>query len=300
MLVVEGLTKRFPNGKGIADVTFSVNKGEVFGFLGPNGAGKSTTIRHIMGFLKPDQGYASIHGLDVWKAQGTVQKHIGYLPGEINFFDSMTGTSFLKFMSAMQGLKDHAKLNRLIERLQFDAGTPIRKMSKGMKQKVGIVAAFIHSPDLIVLDEPTSGLDPLMQKVFIDLVLEEKSAGTTFLMSSHSFQEIERTCDRAAIIKDGRLVTVKNIHELQSMQRKLFEVTFEHIEDAKRFAASGLQVEACEGNIVRIAVQGNYDSFIRETGNYNVRSIDVFTQNLEDIFMDYYDREGAYNESSAL
>lgn len=293
MLVVEGLTKRFSNGKGIDNVSFRVNKGEIFGFLGPNGAGKSTTIRHIMGFMKPDQGYATIHGLDVWKAQGTVQKHIGYLPGEINFFDSMTGISFLKFMSAMQGLKDPAKLNHLIERLQFDAGTPIRKMSKGMKQKVGIIAAFMHSPDLIVLDEPTSGLDPLMQKVFIDLVLEEKIAGTTFLMSSHSFQEIERTCDRAAIIKDGRLVTVKNIHELQSMQRKLFEVTFERIEDAKRFAASGLQVEACEGNIVRIAIQGNYDSFIRETGNYNVRSIDVFKQNLEDIFMDYYNPEGA-------
>lgn len=121
----------------------------------------------------------------------------------------MTGLSFLKFISAMQGIKNTTKREQLIERLQFDATTPIRKMSKGMKQKVGIVAAFMHSPDVIILDEPTSGLDPLMQKVFIDLVLEEKSAGTTFLMSSHSFQEIERTCDRAAIIKDGRIITVK-------------------------------------------------------------------------------------------
>lgn len=293
MLVVEGLTKRFSNGKGIEDVTFTVNKGEVFGFLGPNGAGKSTTIRHIMGFMKPDKGNASIHGLDVWKAQGTVQKHIGYLPGEINFFDGMTGISFLKFMSGMQGMKNTTKRDRLIERLQFDASTPIRKMSKGMKQKVGIVAAFMHNPEVIILDEPTSGLDPLMQKVFIDLVLEEKAAGTTFLMSSHSFQEIERTCDRAAIIKDGHIVTIKNIHELQSMQRKLFEVVFASREDAEQFAASGLQVEAREGNMVRIAVQGNYDRFIQETGKYNIRSMDVFTQNLEDIFMDYYDREGA-------
>lgn len=292
MLIVEGLTKRFSNGKGIDEVTFTVKKGEVFGFLGPNGAGKSTTIRHIMGFMKPDHGYASIQGLDVWKAQGTVQKHIGYLPGEINFFDGMTGISFLKFMSSMQGMKDYSKRDRLIERLQFDATTPIRKMSKGMKQKVGIVAAFMHSPEVIILDEPTSGLDPLMQKVFIDLVLEEKSVGTTFLMSSHSFQEIERTCDRAAIIKDGRIITVKDIHELQSMQRKLFEVTFQNSEDAERFAASGLQVEAHEGSMVRIAVQGNYDQFLMETGKYMIRSIDVFTQNLEDIFMDYYDREG--------
>lgn len=292
MLIVEGLTKRFSNGKGIEEVTFKVKKGEVFGFLGPNGAGKSTTIRHIMGFMKPDHGYASIQGMDVWTTQGIVQKHIGYLPGEINFFDGMTGISFLKFMSSMQGMKDYSKRDRLIERLQFDATTPIRKMSKGMKQKVGIVAAFMHSPEVIILDEPTSGLDPLMQKVFIDLVLEEKSAGTTFLMSSHSFQEIERTCDRAAIIKDGKIITIKDIHELQSMQRKLFEVTFQNSEDAECFAASGLQVEAHEGSVVRIAVQGNYDQFLKETGKYTIRSIDVFTQNLEDIFMDYYDREG--------
>lgn len=293
MLIVEGLTKRFSNGKGIDNVSFTVNKGEVFGFLGPNGAGKSTTIRHIMGFMKPDQGFASINGLDVWKAQGTVQQHIGYLPGEINFIDGMTGMGFLNFMSAMQGVKDTAKRNRLIDCLQFDVKTPIRKMSKGMKQKVGIVAAFMHNPDVIILDEPTSGLDPLMQKVFIDLVLEEKAVGTTFLMSSHSFQEIERTCDRAAIIKDGRIVTVKDIHVLQSMQRKLFEVVFANSVDAEHFAASGLQVEFREGSTVRIAVQGNYDQFIQETGKYSIRSIDVFTQNLEDIFMNYYDREGA-------
>ncbi|WP_379136206.1 ABC transporter ATP-binding protein [Paenibacillus sp. sgz500958] len=291
MLRVEGLTKRFSNGKGIEDVTFTVNKGEVFGFLGPNGAGKSTTIRHIMGFIKPDKGSASILGMDVWKAQGTVQKHIGYLPGEIAFIDEMTGAGFLDFMLAMQGVKDTSKRDSLIRRLQFDVATPIRKMSKGMKQKVGIVAAFMHSPEVIILDESTSGLDPLMQKVFIELVLEEKAAGTTFLMSSHSFPEIERTCDRAAIIKDGKLVTVKNIHELQSMQRKLFEIVFQQEGDAASFAASGLQVEAREGNKVRVAVQGNYNEFTRETGKYNIRSIDVFTQNLEDIFMNYYDRE---------
>jgi len=293
MLKVEGLTKVFSNGKGIRDVSFTVNKGEVFGFLGPNGAGKSTTIRHIMGFMKPDKGSAAIQGLDTWKVQGTVQKHVGYLPGEIAFIDEMTGKSFLNFMLAMQGIKDTAKRDRLIERLQFDVSTPIRKMSKGMKQKVGIVAAFMHSPEVIILDEPTSGLDPLMQRVFIDLVLEEKAAGTTFLMSSHSFPEIERTCDRAAIIKEGILVTVKNIHELQSMQRKLFEVVFADTADADRFAASGMQVEAREGNMVRVAVQGNYNDFTRETGKYNIRSMDVSTQNLEDIFMNYYDREGA-------
>ena len=290
MLIAQGLTKTFKNGKGIKDVSFTVKKGEVFGFLGPNGAGKSTTIRHIMGFMKPDKGFVQVNGLDTWKKQGVVQKHIGYLPGEIAFIEGMTGKEFLDFMAAMHEVKDSAKRNSLIERLQFDIHTPIRKMSKGMKQKVGIVAAFMHDPEVIILDEPTSGLDPLMQKVFIDIVLEEKAKGKTFLMSSHSFAEIERTCDRAAIIKDGIVIAVKNIHELQTMQRKLFEVTFQHKEDAQAFLQSGLSGQLQEGNRVRVAVQGDYNQFLAETSKYNVRNIDVFTQNLEDIFMDYYDR----------
>lgn len=294
MLTVQGLTKRFSNGKGIFEVSFSVKKGEVFGFLGPNGAGKSTTIRHIMGFMKPDRGFVKVNGLDTWKEQGVVQQYVGYLPGEIAFIEGMTGKTFLDFMSDMHGIKDTSKRNRLIDRLQFDVHTPIRKMSKGMKQKVGIVAAFMHSPEVIILDEPTSGLDPLMQKVFIEIVLEEKANGKTFLMSSHSFPEIERTCDRAAIIKDGKIITVKDIHELQSMQRKLFEVIFDNSPDAKAFMdSSGLQIESFDGNRVRVAVQGNYNTLVEETAKYNIRSMDIFTQNLEDIFMNYYDRKGS-------
>ncbi|TXK82633.1 ABC transporter ATP-binding protein [Paenibacillus sp. N3.4] len=293
MLTVQHLTKTFPNGKGIFDVSFSVKRGEVFGFLGPNGAGKSTTIRHIMGFMKPDKGSVNVNGLDTWVKQGTVQRYIGYLPGEIAFIEGMTGKSFLDFMAEMQGMKQSSRRDELIDRFQFDVRTPIRKMSKGMKQKVGIVAAFMHQPEVIILDEPTSGLDPLMQKVFIDLVLEEKNRGTTFLMSSHSFPEIERTCDRAAIIKDGVILTVKDIHELQSMQRKLFEVTFERVEDAEAFGlTSGITVDSREGNRVRVAVQGEYARFLSETSKYPVRNLDVFTQSLEDVFMNYYDRKG--------
>lgn len=293
MLTVQQLTKTFPNGKGIFDVSFSVQKGEVFGFLGPNGAGKSTTIRHIMGFMKPEKGSVKVGGLDTWAKQGTVQRYIGYLPGEIAFIEGMTGRSFLDFMAEMQGSKQSARREELIDRFQFDVRTPIRKMSKGMKQKVGIVAAFMHQPEVIILDEPTSGLDPLMQKVFIDLVLEEKARGTTFLMSSHSFPEIERTCDRAAIIKDGVILTVKDIHELQSMQRKLFEVTFERAEDAETFGqTSGITVESREGNRVRVAVQGEYARFLSETSKYPIRNLDIFTQSLEDVFMNYYDRKG--------
>jgi ABC-2 type transport system ATP-binding protein len=292
MLTVERLTKRFRNGKGIFDVSFSVTEGEVFGFLGPNGAGKSTTIRHIMGFMKPEQGSVRVNGLDTWKEQGKVQAYVGYLPGEIAFIEGMTGKAFLDFMADMQGVKDRTRQASLIDRLQFDVNTPIRKMSKGMKQKVGIVAAFMHDPAVIILDEPTSGLDPLMQRVFIELVLEEKARGKTFLMSSHSFPEIERTCDRAAIIKDGVILTVKDIHELQSMQRKLFEVTFDSLEDAAAYRGSGLAVESHEGTRVRVAVQGNYDHFVETTARYKVHNVDIYTQNLEDVFMNYYEREG--------
>lgn len=294
MLRIHQLTKTFTNGKGIYDVSLSVSKGEVFGFIGPNGAGKSTTIRHIMGFMKPEKGSVQVNGMDTWIQQGKVQKYIGYLPGEIAFIEGMTGRSFLDFMSDMQGITLSSRREELIERFQFDVQTPIRKMSKGMKQKVGIIAAFMHQPELIILDEPTSGLDPLMQKVFIDLVLEEKSRGTTFLMSSHSFAEIERTCDRAAIIKNGSVVTVKDIHELQSMQRKLFEVTFEHSEDAEIFSVtSGINIESFEGNRARVAVQGDYAHFLAEISKYPVRNLDVFTQSLEDVFMNYYDRKVA-------
>ncbi|ASB91182.1 ABC transporter ATP-binding protein [Bacillus sonorensis] len=292
MLTVQGLTKTFPNGKGIFDVSFSIQKGEVFGFLGPNGAGKSTTIRHIMGFMRPDQGDITINGMDSLKNQGEIQRHIGYLPGEIAFIEGMTGKSFLDFMADMQGAKDTAKRNQLIDRLQFDVHTPIRKMSKGMKQKVGIVAALMHNPEVVILDEPTSGLDPLMQKVFIDIVLEEKAKGTTFLMSSHSFPEIERTCDRAAIIKDGRIIALKDIHELQTMQRKVFEVTFENEADSAAFINSGLEIESRQDNRVRVAVLGNHDQLIKGCAKYRIRHIDVSTQSLEEVFMNYYDREG--------
>lgn len=292
MLTVSHVTKVFPGGKGIYDVSFTVEKGEVFGFLGPNGAGKSTTIRHIMGFMKPEKGFVQIKGYDTWKDQGRFQKLIGYLPGEIAFMEGMTGKSFLDFMATLRGGVNEQRRAELVKRLQFDDRTPIRKMSKGMKQKVGIVAALMHEPEVVILDEPTSGLDPLMQKVFIELVLEEKAKGTTFLMSSHSFPEIERTCDRAAIIKDGRIIAVKNIHELQAVQRKLFEVTFEHEADRDAFLASGLKIDSYKDKQVRVAVQGDYNRFAQETAKYRIRSIDVFSQNLEDIFMDYYDREG--------
>ncbi|HET7657026.1 MAG TPA: ABC transporter ATP-binding protein [Bacillales bacterium] len=286
-----GLTKAFSNGKGIFDVSFEVKQGEVFGFLGPNGAGKSTTIRHLMGFMKPDQGHCEVKGLDCWKQAAEIQHDVGYLPGEIAFFEGMSGLDFLNMMAGMRHLKDSSRRDALIERFQFDVKTPIRKMSKGMKQKVGIVAAFMHDPEIYILDEPTSGLDPLMQRIFADLILEEKERGKTILLSSHSFPEIERTCDRAGMIKDGRLIAVEDVHLLQSMQRRLFEVTLNSEEDVAKLAQTELEIVKQDGIRVQIAVQGDYNRFIHILSEFNVRNLDLHMQNLEGIFMHFYDRK---------
>ncbi|MGA9231789.1 MAG: ABC transporter ATP-binding protein [Exiguobacterium oxidotolerans] len=291
MINIENLTQQFSNGKGIFDVTINVEKGEVFGFLGPNGSGKSTTIRHLMGYMKPQRGRATIKGLDTWANQAQARSHVGYLPGEMAFLDGMTGLAFLNMMAGMQGSDNPDRRDELIKKLQFNPNTPIRKMSKGMKQKVGIVATFMHDPEIYILDEPTSGLDPLMQNLFIELVLEEKARGKTFLMSSHSFAEIERTCDRAAIIRDGKIVATKNIHELQTMQRKSFNVTLDEEVAVAALLASALTTERIDVRTVRVELRGNYDLLIQTLAPYHVKNISADDQSLEQIFMDYYNQK---------
>lgn len=293
MIQVEKLTKEFAPNKGIFDVSFTVQEGEIFGYLGPNGAGKSTTIRHLMGFMKADKGTVTVNGLNCWSQSATVQKHVGYLPGEIAFVDGMDGLGFIKLMEGMRSVKNKQRRNELINRLQFDVKTPIRKMSKGMKQKVAIVTAFMHDPEVLILDEPTSGLDPLMQKLFIDLILEEKERGKTILMSSHSFAEIERTSDRVGIIKDGRLVSVQDIHELRQQQRKTFEVTVRDEESLHHLLNAGLPVKEHRDYTVSLMVQGDYQSFLDVLSQCEVTNVSVQEQNLEELFMHYYDKKEA-------
>lgn len=287
---IHELTKVFPSGKGIFDVTFSIDKGEVFGYLGPNGAGKSTTIRHLLGYMKPQKGSAQINGLDCWEKSAEIQRTVGYLPGEIAFLEGMNGLEFLQLLAGMRGMKDFSKRDELIERFQFDVKTPIRKMSKGMKQKVGIVAAFMHDPKILILDEPTSGLDPLMQRQFIELIEEEKRKGKTILMSSHSFAEIDRTCDRVGIIKDGKIVAIEDVHRLRTLQRKLFDITLKKKEDIELLQQSGLELTKVNGNEIQVAVQGNYQAFLEVLAKVDVANLDVHSQSLEEIFMHYYDR----------
>lgn len=267
MIQIENLTRDYGSGKGVFDVSFNVAKGEVFGFLGPNGAGKTTTIRHLMGFLKSQSGKCLIDGLDCWKERDKVQSRLGYIPGEISFFDDMTGTEFLRFVSAYRKIGDNSRQAELIERFELDPKGKIKKMSKGMKQKIGIIAAFMHDPDILILDEPTSGLDPLMQSRFIDLIGEEKEHGKTILLSSHMFEEVERTCDRIGIIREGKLVAVDSATALRERHVRKYTVTLENIELANSFA----------------------EDF---GGVQNGLSVTVTTkQSLEEIFMNYYGGE---------
>lgn len=291
MIKIDKLTKVFPNGRGIFDVSFEVNKGEVFGYLGPNGAGKSTTIRQLLGFSKATKGNAFINNQHVWRDSGKILKQVGYLPGEIAFLEGMTGLEFILLMEGMRGTKENAFRKELIERFQFDPKTPIRKMSKGMKQKVAIVTAFMHNPEVLILDEPTSGLDPLMQRIFIELILEEKKKGKTILMSSHSFQEIERTCDVVGIIKDGKIVAIEDSKTVQGKQRKVFDVTVKTIEDKEKLLKTNENIMNEHDLTLTLAVTGNPNSFIQTLASVNVTNLSVRTQDLEELFMHYYDRK---------
>ena len=288
---IQSLTFTYKSGKGIFDLNFSVGKGEVFGFLGPNGAGKTTTIRNLLGFTRPEEGNCSINGLDCWYDAAEIQSMLGYLPGEMAFFDEMSGSQFLDLIGAMRGKKKNSRRDDLIERFELDPSGRIRKMSKGMKQKLGIVAAFMHDPAVYVLDEPTSGLDPLMQNTFVELILEEKERGKTILMSSHNFEETYRTCDRAGIIREGRLVTVEDVHSLKTSQRKAYLVTLGSKSDLETLRSAGLEIGRISKNTVEVYVAGNYEHFIAALAKCTVLGLDVATQSLEQIFLKYYGRE---------
>ncbi|HIX29467.1 MAG TPA: ABC transporter ATP-binding protein [Candidatus Blautia stercoravium] len=264
---IEHLSRYYGEGKGIFDISFHVKQGEVFGFLGPNGAGKTTTIRHLMGFLKPKSGTCMIDGMDCWKERENIQEELGYIPGEISFFDDMSGTEFLKFITKYRKTGTHNRQKELLERFDLDPKGKIRKMSKGMKQKLGIVTAFLHDPAILILDEPTSGLDPLMQNRFIDLIAEEKKRGKTILMSSHIFEEVERTCDRIGIIRKGKIVAVDSTLALRERHIRTYTVTLESETAAQAFARdfNGTQ----NGRLVTVKPR----------------------QSLEEIFMNYYGDE---------
>ena len=290
IISVKNLTKDYGQGRGIFDVSFDIPKGATFGYCGTNGSGKTTTIRHIMGFLKPDKGEVKVKGLDAYKNAEDIMPYIGYVPGEIAFPDVETGTEFLNIQASMFGITDMSKAEEVINALQLDPTANLRRMSKGMKQKTALVAAFMRQPEILLLDEPTTGLDPLMRKAFIDLIKEEKAKGTTIFMSNHMFDELEETCDYVAFIKDGHIIDIVDMKEIHSRPFREYEVTFA---DEKSFLeADTSQVEVLERNerkrfiVVRVDLYKT-DGMIRELRKRNIKSIIERQYTLEKYFLEH-------------
>lgn len=227
IISVRNLTKDYGKGRGIFDISFDIYKGTVFGYCGTNGSGKTTTLRNIMGFIKPDKGTVTVKGMDAWKESDKIKEFVGYCPGEIAFPMVENGSEFLKIQAETIGLKDMSKAERIINALQLDPTANLKRMSKGMKQKTALVAAFMHSPEIIILDEPTTGLDPLMRDAFVNIIKEEKARGATIIMSNHMFDELEETCDYVGFIKDGHLIDVVDMNELNNLPYRDYEIKFQ-------------------------------------------------------------------------
>jgi len=289
---INNLTKDYGNGKGIFNVNIEVKEGEVFGFLGPNGAGKTTTIRNLLGFISPDSGSCSILEMDCFNEAAKIQEHLGYLAGEIAFLDDLKGRQLIDFIAEMKGVKDKTRIEELIAMFELDPRGKVKKMSKGMKQKIAIITAFMTNPEVIILDEPTSGLDPLMQNRFIDLILKEKKKGRTIFMSSHIFEEIERTCDRTAIIRDGKIVAIENMESLAKKRSKIYSITLNSVQELEAIKLENFDIVDIDGLQVSIKIKDNLNEFLHKLTKYEIKDLDIKKQSLEEIFMHFYGKDG--------
>ncbi len=302
IIEVDSLSKHYGSKRGILDISFQVEEGQVFGFLGPNGAGKTTTIRLLMGLLRADAGTARIAGLDVWQQSVEIKRLIGYLPGELALDPRMTGGQILEYFGHLRGGIDQAYLKHLIARLDVDPSRKFRQYSSGNKRKIGIIQAFMHRPRLLILDEPTSGLDPLNQQEFDRMVKEVRDNGRTVFLSSHILTEVEQTCNRVAIIREGQLVRVGLIEELKDIKRHELTITFANVVPSEAFKGlDGVeQVEMlADGRTLRLTVQGQADAVVKAAAQYSVLTLVSHEPSLEDIFMRYYEGDGqAVKEAS--
>lgn len=290
---IEHLTKDYGGGKGVFDISLQIEKGEVYGYLGPNGAGKSTTMRHLMGFSQPQSGKTSIFGLDCWKNHKEIQSRLGYLPGEISFPDDMTGANYLRLIGKMRGMKDSSRTEELADFFEIDTDCGLKRMSKGMKQKIGIIAAFMHDPEILLLDEPTSGLDPLMQNRFVQLVEEERERGKTILLSSHIFEEVEKTCSRVGMIRRGRLVEEFTIDELRHSQFKTYKIEFDSEADIERFLKvyPGAEFDKAKKQVSVSINDREINALIEELAKCRLHFLKEEKHTLEDYFMRFYGGE---------
>ena len=291
MIEVEGLTKSYGKSRGIIDVSFSVPEGEVFGFLGPNGAGKTTTIRILMALLRADAGRARIAGLDCWDGSIDIKRMVGYVPGEPSLDPNLTGGQIIEYFANLRGGVDRAYLKTLITRLDLDTSKKFRQYSSGNKRKVVLIQALMHRPRLLILDEPTNGLDPINQQTFDDLVREARDEGRTVLLSSHVLSEVEKTCSRVGIIREGHLVRVGGLAELKDIKRYEITIAFANpvpVDAFRRLDGVADVVDVDGGRAIRLAMQGAADAVVKRAAEFNVVSLTSYEPSLEDIFMHYY------------
>jgi len=294
VIETEGLTKLFDEVHGIADVTMRVEAGEVFGFLGPNGAGKTTTIRTLLDQLHPTAGSARIFGLDSRRDSVAIRARVGNLPGDFGFGPAATGREVVELLARLRGVGGLGRAELLAERFRADLDRPLGQLSRGNRQKVGLITATFHEPELLILDEPTSGLDPLMQEEFLDLVEEERQRGCAVFVSSHELDEVERVCDRVGIVRDGRLIAIERVADLLSRARRRIEV---ELADPTALAAAlaelpGVSDVSVAGQRVSLTVGGEVAPVLKLLASHRVLDIEATHPSLEQVFLTYYREQG--------
>ena len=288
-LAIRDFSKNYRGITAVKNLNLHVNREEVFGFLGPNGAGKTTTIRAILNFIIPSNGSISIFGKDSVKDSVELKTHIGYLPGDISLYNSMDGNRFLRYMASLRRKTDWDYVRQLSARLEIPLNRKIGSLSKGNKQKIGLIQAFMHKPNLLILDEPTTGLDPLMKQVFYELVREMKRLGKTIFISSHDLTEVQKLCDRAGFIRNGELIAIENLKEISNLNLRRYTITFESPKNVNQFtqlkSVTGISADR---NQLTLTVNGSIRELIDELSKHDPQDLYEHETSLEDLFMRYY------------
>ena len=293
-----GLSVYYGRHRGILNVDLRVEQGEVFGFLGPNGAGKTTTQRVLMDIIRPTAGEARIFGLDCQKEGITARERVGYLPGELAMYESMRVRRFFRMYASLQkGNSDPGYWQTLSDRLELDTGRKIGQLSRGNKQKVGVVTAFMNKPDLLILDEPTTGLDPLIQQTVMELVREANRAGATVFFSSHILPEVQAVCDRVGIIREGQLVATERVEDLTTQHFKRVRFCFANTLPQDAFTGDGIAVMARDGQSITLEIRQDLPQVMAEAASYGITDIETIHVSLEEIFLAYYGRGNGGNHA---
>jgi ABC-2 type transport system ATP-binding protein len=289
LVQLDGLTKRFGRALAVDQLTLDLAPGEVVGFLGPNGAGKTTTLRLLMGFLRPDAGTATLNGLDCWRDSTAVHRYVGYLPGDVRLWPRWTGRETLRYLAAVRGLPLSDDTAQLAKRLDVDLDLQVSALSKGNRQKIGILIALIADSQVLLLDEPTGGLDPLVQQEFHRIVRERTEAGACVLLSSHVLSEVERVADRVAIIRSGRLIVLESLAELRDKATHTVQVRFREPPPADAFTrVPGIRDVHLDGTSLHCTLQGVVDPFIKALAQFDVLDLNSHETDLEETFLALY------------